>query len=212
MLTLDLNKDYPCGCQLCLIAKRHATIDRVNKIAIIMVSIVMLLCAGIFVRGCGTAALASKACDNYPYLENTLIDTELWNDIVKNKIFKSREHITAHAMNNWCLNLIILAIIGEAEGESYQGKLAVAYAIINRGTLQGVYGLRSPRVTGHKYSQNAYNEALNAYKQALNHPLEDITHGATGWGTWQDIQTLKHLTGFYVTDHIGNHYFYSVVG
>lgn len=78
-------------------------------------------------------------------------------------------------------HLVALAIIGEAEGESYQGKLAVAYAIINRGNLQGVYGLNAPRVKGRKYSDKTYKEALKAYKQALNNPSKDITHGATHW-------------------------------
>ncbi len=76
---------------------------------------------------------------------------------------------------------IVNAIIGEAEGESYQGKLAVAYAIINRGTLKGVYGEHAPRVTGHKYSQSVYNEALMAYKKAFKEPSKDITYGATHW-------------------------------
>jgi hypothetical protein len=73
---------------------------------------------------------------------------------------------------------VILSIVGEAENQGYQGMLAVACAIRNRGTLKGVYGLRSPRVKNHKYSQATYNLALKAWKQSA---LKDITNGATHW-------------------------------
>ncbi|MGN6643385.1 MAG: hypothetical protein ACTHKU_10355, partial [Verrucomicrobiota bacterium] len=38
----------------------------------------------------------------------------------------------------------IRAIVGEAANQGYRGMLAVAGAIRNRGTLQGVYGLHNP--------------------------------------------------------------------
>lgn len=72
----------------------------------------------------------------------------------------------------------ILAIIGEAEGEGYQGMLAVACALRNRGTLKGVYGLTAPRVRLHRYSQVTYELSTRAWQESANY---DITHGATHW-------------------------------
>jgi spore germination cell wall hydrolase CwlJ-like protein len=73
---------------------------------------------------------------------------------------------------------VINAIIGEAEGEGYQGMLAVACAIRNRGTLKGVYGEHSKRVKEHLYSEKTYRMAVKALEMALKC---DITNGATHW-------------------------------
>ena len=40
----------------------------------------------------------------------------------------------------------VRAIVGEAAGESFEGKLAIACAIRNRGNLHGVYGLNATHV------------------------------------------------------------------
>lgn len=70
------------------------------------------------------------------------------------------------------------AIIGEAENQGYEGMLAVACAIHNRGTLKGVYGLYAKRVLNYSYSQKTLELARTAYNQSLK---EDITNGATHW-------------------------------
>ena len=51
--------------------------------------------------------------------------------------------IRAEEINN---NSAIRAIIGEASNQGYQGMLAVAVGIRNRGTLQGVYGLKAKHI------------------------------------------------------------------
>ena len=43
-------------------------------------------------------------------------------------------------------NQVIRAIIGEASNQGFQGMYAVASAIINRGTLKGVYGANAKHV------------------------------------------------------------------
>ena len=107
----------------------------------------------------------------------------------------------------------VKAIIGEAENQGYEGMLAVAGAIHNRGTLKGVCGLHARRVRLHLYSVKTYNMACMAWKQALNGV--DITNGATGWGNAKDVEIFKHSEWFhfvYFTAHIGEHYFYNTDG
>lgn len=72
----------------------------------------------------------------------------------------------------------VRAIIGEAENQGYDGMLAVACAMRNRGTLQGVYGERAPRVMQHKYSDKIYALAVKAWRASANC---DVTHGANHW-------------------------------
>ena len=60
----------------------------------------------------------------------------------------------------------ILAIIGEAENQGYDGMLAVACAIRNRRTLQGVYGLNAPRVKHGLYTKRTYLESKKAWEES----------------------------------------------
>lgn len=99
---------------------------------------------------------------------------------------------------------VVMAIIGEAEGEGYKGMLAVACAIRNRGTLQGVYGEKAPRVVKHKYSPKTFVLAVKAYEESAK---VDITGGATHWeGT--KFKTPYWAHGMIVTATIGNQRFY----
>lgn len=107
-------------------------------------------------------------------------------------------------------NNAILAIIGEGESEPYTGKLALAYTILNRGTLKGVYGLHSFRVLNHKYSQRTYQDAKRAWEYANSH--ENVSWTATGWGNKTDLVLFNKTKWFskcHVTAHIGGHYFYA---
>lgn len=90
----------------------------------------------------------------------------------------------------------ILAIIGEAEDQGYQGMYAVACALRNRKTLAGVYGVDSPRVANHRFSMRIYRLAQKAWEASAIGP--DITHGAQYWENtnafgcpiWCDKMTL----------------------
>ena len=71
---------------------------------------------------------------------------------------------------------VIRAIIGEASNQGYEGMLAVACAIRNRGSLKGVYGINAKHVDKEpdwvwSLARKAWNES--AYK--------DVTNGATHW-------------------------------
>lgn len=87
----------------------------------------------------------------------------------------------------------VKAIIGEAENQGYQGMLAVACAIRNRGHLDGVYGLKSHRVINHQYSHNVEHNALLAWYASKN---KDITGGASVWGTKEDIKKFMTESWF----------------
>lgn len=105
----------------------------------------------------------------------------------------------------------ILAVIGEAEAEGYRGMLAVACAIRNRGTLKGVYGLKSPRVRNHLYSAHTYALASAAWKESGNH---DITEGATGWGNESDLNKFCSTTWWHkcqITAYYGHQWFYKEI-
>ncbi len=70
----------------------------------------------------------------------------------------------------------IRAIVGEAANQGYTGMLAVAGAIRNRGTLQGVYGLRNPAAD--RQSREVWARARQAWAASATN---DITGGATHW-------------------------------
>lgn len=103
----------------------------------------------------------------------------------------------------------IKAVIGEAEGNSDE-MLAVSEAIRHRGTLKGVYGLKSFRVRYHLYSEETYDEAETAWEESR---YTNITHGATGWGNASDMRKFSRLKWFKhcsITAHIGRQWFYKV--
>ena len=83
---------------------------------------------------------------------------------------------------------IIQAVIGEAEGEGSHGMGAVAYAILNRGTLKGVYGYKAitKRKDGYyrgkrRITDGTVFKAECAVDFAISHEDLDITEGATHW-------------------------------
>lgn len=105
-------------------------------------------------------------------------------------------------------DMAIKAIIGEAKNQGYEGMLAVACAIRNRGNLHGVYGFKAKRVIEHKYSDRTYRLASKAWIDSEN---TDIVNGATGWGNEEDIDIFKVHTWWSkekIVAHIGKHWFY----
>lgn len=93
----------------------------------------------------------------------------------------------------------ILAIIGEAEGEPYKGKVAVAEVIRRRGSLKGVYGIRAKRVVEHLYSQKTYEDCRRAWIESAS---TNYSLGATHWeGTafpvpyWAKTMTVTVIIG-----------------
>lgn len=97
----------------------------------------------------------------------------------------------------------IKAVIGEAENQGYNGMLAVAGAIRNRGSLKGCYGFQAPRVLHHKYSEITYYTAQKAWEKSK---YLDITHGANHWENINAFGTpcwVKHcVETFRYRDHV----------
>jgi hypothetical protein len=75
----------------------------------------------------------------------------------------------------------VSAIIGEAEGESYNGKLAVACAIRNRGSLRGVYGEKAHRVIKNLYSAKIKSDSERAWDESESASACQFIDGADHW-------------------------------
>lgn len=120
----------------------------------------------------------------------------------------------AHASTNSVINdkKAILAILGEAEGQSSDGMVAIGCAIRNRGNFKGVYGLHSPRVVNKLYSKQSYNEAVTAWKASSNPVVcRELIGNATGWGNSDDMYKFDRMSWFkkcHATKQVGEHYFY----
>ena len=99
------------------------------------------------------------------------------------------------------------AIIGEAEGEGYRGMLAVACAIRNRGTLQGVYGEHSRRVKEHLYGARVFVNAVRAWEESSSSDRCGFIGGATHWEGIA-FKTPYWARDMILTATIGNQRFY----
>lgn len=105
----------------------------------------------------------------------------------------------------------VLSIVGEAEGEGAEGMLAVADAIRNRESLKGVYGLRSYRVRHHLYSNYILHQAEVMWLLSKH---KDITNGATGWGSDEDLNKFCGESWWahcVLTARVGNQWFYKEI-
>ena len=80
--------------------------------------------------------------------------------------------------------LAIRAIVGEAANCDHETKLAVACAIRNRGTLDGVLGLTARHVDTEPAW--VWRDAEAAWKRSAT---EDVTRGAAWFGTDADVAT-----------------------
>lgn len=102
----------------------------------------------------------------------------------------------------------ILAIIGEAESEPWEGKVAVAETIRRRGSLKGIFGLNSVRVKQKKYTRALYDQCKRAWEASRT---TNYSKGALGWGNAADVQIFKRSKWFRnckIVKQIGKHYFW----
>jgi spore germination cell wall hydrolase CwlJ-like protein len=96
----------------------------------------------------------------------------------------------------------IRAIVGEAAGQSYREKLAIAGALRNRGTLAGVYGFRAQHVAHEPRS--VWNDARRAWEGSQR---VDLSAGATFW-EGDGFKKPKWATSMRETAHVGHTVFY----
>ena len=75
----------------------------------------------------------------------------------------------------------IKAIMGEASNQGYQGMLAVAVGIRNRGTLQGVYGLKAKHI--YKEPRWVWDLAGKAWQESKTNRIHSGTH-------WENIKAF----------------------
>lgn len=111
----------------------------------------------------------------------------------------------------------VRAIVGEAEGEPYAGKLAVAHALRNRakiayygrrGVFVGVYGLQREI----KAPERVWREAREAWEASAW--VDDSTSGASVWGTDSDVRKFEKQKWFKncrFMKRIGAHNFFKEV-
>lgn len=98
----------------------------------------------------------------------------------------------------------VKAIVGEAANQGYIGMLAVAGAIRNRGTLQGIYGLEHNPKWMYDQPHWVWKRALRAWQASATN---DITHGAQYWES-TDFKRPKWSRDMTITAHYGKHIFY----
>ena len=99
-------------------------------------------------------------------------------------------------------SLAVRAIVGEAAGEPYVAKVAVAAAIRNRGTLDGVYGVKATMAD--RQPSWVWRDARRAWSESLTN---DPTHGASFWES-VDFKTPKWARKMHRTVQIGKTVFY----
>lgn len=99
--------------------------------------------------------------------------------------------------------IAVRAIYGEACGESYAGKLALAGALRNRGHVGGVYGLRSPQLA--KIEPRAWAACVRAWSESRTN---DTSRGATHWGSAADLKAAKFYRRLTPMAKIGGHTFF----
>lgn len=101
---------------------------------------------------------------------------------------------------------VVGCILGEAEDQGYEGMLAVAHGIRNRGHLRGVYGCRASRVVNNKVSGKIRNMAFKAWRQSRTG--QDITGSATHWENVKAFGKPYWADSMIKTVQIMDHQFY----
>ncbi len=99
--------------------------------------------------------------------------------------------------------IAVKCIMGEARGESYKGKLAIASALRNRGTTKGVYGCDAK----FKEPEWVWEQSEKAW---LESKKIDIVFGADHWGSTRvDKKWIARMDKTMIkTVKVGNHVFY----
>lgn len=99
----------------------------------------------------------------------------------------------------------IRCVVGEAEDQGYEGMLAVAEAIRNRGHLKGVYGCKSDRSL--QAPEWVWHEAMDAWKES---EFTNLVKGADHWHSLREEKAWWEKYGK-LTVIIGDHKFYKEV-
>ena len=97
----------------------------------------------------------------------------------------------------------VRAIVGEAAGEPYLGKVALAEALRNRGTLRGVYGAKRAEFIK-KQPKKVHSDALKAWRESAR---TSYTKGARHWES-TDFKVPYWAKKMEPSFRVGKHIFY----
>lgn len=109
----------------------------------------------------------------------------------------------------------VRAILGESEGESITGMIALGEVIRKRGSMRGIYGYNAVKYVNGRYmrgsraiSPTLAKQALKAWKTSAN---TNYALNAQGWGNANDLKVFKRQKWFsrcIIVTKIGSHYFW----
>jgi hypothetical protein len=100
-------------------------------------------------------------------------------------------------------NDAVSVILGEAGNQGYDGMLAVAGALRNRGATKGCYGKNNPIVN--KQPEWARRQARKAWNESAH---RDVTNGASFWGNKSDIDNNSFYKELTFTVKVKDHWFF----
>lgn len=112
-------------------------------------------------------------------------------------------------------DLAVKALIGEAGGQGQAEQYAHACALVNRGTLRGVYGLHAKHTPNPSQKQIA---AVTANWREAMTGLRDVTGGRTEWRSDHDLKLMARRgetpksAGLYDPLRFGETTFYRLKG
>ena len=130
------------------------------------------------------------------------------------------------ASNELNADKAVRSCMGEAEGESQTGKIAMMEALRNRGTLKGVYGYKAIKLVDGKYYKKVlktgkyYKRTGKPYRQISDVNViacraawvdSKYTNYVKGADHWEAVQTFgrpKWAHNMKQTAKIGNHTFF----
>lgn len=102
--------------------------------------------------------------------------------------------------------LAVMAIMGEASNQGYEGMVAVGEAIRNRGNLKGVYGVNARHI--HKEPKWVWDMALRAWKDSER---SNLVKGADHWENIKAYGKPYWAKKMIETARIKDHVFYKSV-
>jgi len=98
-------------------------------------------------------------------------------------------------------------IMGEAAGEVYRGKLAIACVLRNRNSANGFYGTKRSIAWCEAQGPKAHADSLRAWRESANN---DITGGCTLEGGMMDDYYFQHTLHLKPVLTIGRQRFYKL--
>lgn len=107
------------------------------------------------------------------------------------------------SVSNVSDKLAVMAIMGEASNQGFEGMVAVGEAIRNRGSLKGVYGVKSKHI--YRDSRYVWDSARKAWQASKT---SNLVKGADHWENIKAFGKPKWADEMLETARIRDHVFY----